>query len=1794
MSAELYAVRYPRLLARIPQILRDGCECADDEAMTLMGEADELRAALERWFGFPSFRPSQEAIVRDVLAGRDVFALLPTGGGKSLCYQLPAVLTPGLTVVISPLIALMKDQVDALDTAGVPATALNSSLERAELRRRSDGLERRTYKLLYVAPERLTMAGFADELERWGVERFVVDEAHCISEWGHDFRPEYRRIAPLRERFPGLPFCAFTATATGRVRDDVVAQLGLRRPAVHVASFDRPNLVYRVLHAPRTIDSLLAWLRARPDDDAGIVYAGSRANAERLADALSAAGVPALAYHAGLDAPTRARRQEEFIRDDVRVMCATIAFGMGIDKSNVRFVAHWDMPRSLESYYQETGRAGRDGLPAECAWFFAYGDIARAERFVAEKPELEQRAAHAQLERVKRYAYSNACRRRELLAYFGESYPHARCDACDNCLEPRAAIDATTDAQKLLSCVYRLAPNGLRPGSGFGIAHVVDVLVGAKTEKIDRWYHDRLSTYGIGKDRDRTAWRHLADELLRLGLIEQDAARFGVVSLTDAGRRALVERTPIAIRQAAAPVRARRPRSGCRRDRRGLRPRRLRRVARPAAAHRRGARRSALRRLQRRGAARDGAREAAHARTAAWHQRRGREEARGFRRALPRRDRRARVSAPRRLTLGEMRGVLRDSTDRDGRISHDMGRARSRWQAVALALALFAGMFVSGAPAGAQSSSDTGIIQITVIDAATQQPLADARVFLMGPTVASALTTKSGIVKYTDVPSGIYRVRVSKSGFTGLTSAAFEVLGEKQVSVSVDMGVQKPATGATQTTSTTDATTGLRIIGSVHAHVTVTTNDVDENSAVRRISDSLTDALSTIGGVDVTQDSNDPNAPQTISLRGHDESQTAITLDGIPLGAPGSAVNLRSVNTDLFTGAGVNFGAQAGALGGSVNFRTLQPTQTWQSRLASSYGTFDKYNYQIGETGSIGKLGIALLHTKRAGNSALTFQDYLDESGIDYVHGGESANIGDYVKLRYGLTDHTTLMFTALQNNQANSALCTSYVTPLPCGIGPENGNSGKFRFAYGTVQSLIGETAVSVTTYVNNNVNLTNDLNRYIVNTCPGTTPGCVAGPQLSPSASQTSSLARGIAASATITKDKHTITLSGSTYAGTTTFLPLAGGEGFVVPSAFSTASRQIQISDQFKVNDKLAVGPNASYAGTTGAGSSILAGFSANWRPQPMDTYNASIAYGSSQPGNGLIRTFSDPQSARVNCFAQTAQVSGPGDLPAHQSAASYDLSWTHQWAHGQFSLATYRQVQGNQLINATVTGDSLGLDPSNPFYGAVTGYYDNLCGTSSVPNLYVSQQIGGTTRLYQGFTAQANIGIGKNVVVIPSYTTSGASVVTANPAFVGLDSTLILGAQLPGRPVHTANLTLDALEPHSGTELLANAHYVGANNNQYIAPYVLVNAGLSHVLGLGRITVFASNLFNTESGDFSTLRWSAPIPLSGGGYLLTAARPNAPRQYTVTYSFNTGSRPGAGFSRGAAGARGTQTAAAGASPQPRGGLGFGRLTFVPPPPGTDPLSVAASRTECTAELKPEAQKVLAQLGVAVAAYGAGQPLPSVEGLTLTPHGDPKAAWYVALGPNIPQSVLDKMRAQAQANGGGTGGARRRGAGGEPGGPGGPGGPPVFQDQVTAASGESQQRTFTPPPELAAALEPLRAVVSCAYGTVLTTTEAKAKGFDIEAPGARLARAAGASPAPSPSPRPSASPGPRRGPMANAMYYAPGIGLFVVRPPDLGTGGGSVGGSSPAPRARPTPSPAPAASPAPASASASGVKP
>jgi len=516
----------------------------------------ELLGALKKHFGYDQFRPLQREIVGDALAGRDVFVLMPTGGGKSLCFQLPALMRNGLTIVVSPLIALMKDQVDALQTSGIPATYLNSTLNREEAKARWRGLHRGQYRMLYVAPERLMLEAFLERALNWNIAQFAIDEAHCISEWGHDFRPEYRELKKLRKHLPDVPIMALTATATERVRADIIKELKLREPRAYVASFNRPNLTYRVVPKTAPYEQLLAFIRSRPNDS-GIVYCASRKSTESLARNLNEDGITAKPYHAGLTNIERTKHQDAFLRDDVRVITATIAFGMGINKPNVRFVVHYDLPKNIESYYQETGRAGRDGLPSECVLLFSPGDVAKQLHFIDEKAEGEARIARAQLQEMVHYAETRECRRTVLLKYFGELYPsnaetpgdetpplQISCENCDNCLQPRETFDGTVHAQKFLSCIYRIHA---RHGFGFGLGHVVDVLRGADTEAIRQRGHNELSTYNIGSELKRGEWQAIGRELLRLGLIECAPGKFATLSLTPAGLEALRNRTSIVL-----------------------------------------------------------------------------------------------------------------------------------------------------------------------------------------------------------------------------------------------------------------------------------------------------------------------------------------------------------------------------------------------------------------------------------------------------------------------------------------------------------------------------------------------------------------------------------------------------------------------------------------------------------------------------------------------------------------------------------------------------------------------------------------------------------------------------------------------------------------------------------------------------------------------------------------------------------------------------------------------------------------------------------------------------------------------------------------------------------------------------------------------------------------------------------------------------------------------------------------------------------------------------------------------
>jgi ATP-dependent DNA helicase RecQ len=506
--------------------------------------AEEMLLLLKKHFGYEAFRPLQREIMEATLAGRDTLAILPTGAGKSLCYQLPALARDGVTLVVSPLIALMKDQVDQLLATGVPATFLNSTLSPEENRHRLEEIRGGSCKLVYLAPERLMSGDFLSVVRSWKVTALAVDEAHCISEWGHDFRPEYRRLKELRQALPDVPAIALTATATPQVREDILVQLGLRDPASFLASFNRPNLNYLVEPKQDATAHIVSFVRSR-GNESGIVYAQSRKRTEELATSLREAGIPAACYHAGLEAPERARNQEAFLRDEIRVVCATVAFGMGINKPDVRFVIHADLPKNLEGYYQETGRAGRDGLPADCLLLFSRGDVVKHLRFLDEISDAKVREnARHQLETMADFAESDACRRIGLLGYFGESWMVENCGACDNCLTPRETWDATVETQKVLSSILRVKQAGGPPVS---IRHLADILAGSRAEKILSRNHDKLSTYGVGKEHSAAKWTEIARQLARKGTLAVDGGSYPTVSVSAEGMNILRERLPIVL-----------------------------------------------------------------------------------------------------------------------------------------------------------------------------------------------------------------------------------------------------------------------------------------------------------------------------------------------------------------------------------------------------------------------------------------------------------------------------------------------------------------------------------------------------------------------------------------------------------------------------------------------------------------------------------------------------------------------------------------------------------------------------------------------------------------------------------------------------------------------------------------------------------------------------------------------------------------------------------------------------------------------------------------------------------------------------------------------------------------------------------------------------------------------------------------------------------------------------------------------------------------------------------------------
>ena len=482
-------------------------------------------------FGYKQFRDGQETVINDLISGRDALVVMPTGGGKSLCFQIPALVREGICIVVSPLISLMKDQVDTLRACGVAAAYLNSSLSYQEQNDIINSLHRGQLKLLYVAPERLLRPDFIARLQHLPINLFAIDEAHCISSWGHDFRPEYAQLGHLKEYFPTIPLVALTATADHATQQDILQRLNLNDPLIEIRSFDRPNIEYLLIEKYRPLSQLFNYLDQHKDES-GIIYCTSRKRTEEIAGKLAAKGLNSRCYHAGLPIEERQRVQDLFIKDEVEIVVATVAFGMGIDKPNVRFVVHYEIPKNIESYYQETGRAGRDGLPAQAMLFYDPADPARIRSLLEKNPNQEQlRIELHKLNTMVAFAEAQTCRRRVVLNYFGEYSPKA-CGNCDICLDPPQSYDATVDAQKILSCVYRT-------GQYFGITHVVEVLRGAQTARVKSLGHYQLSTFGIGKDKSTEHWFSIARQLIHCGLLMQNLTRGSALQLTEAARTVL-------------------------------------------------------------------------------------------------------------------------------------------------------------------------------------------------------------------------------------------------------------------------------------------------------------------------------------------------------------------------------------------------------------------------------------------------------------------------------------------------------------------------------------------------------------------------------------------------------------------------------------------------------------------------------------------------------------------------------------------------------------------------------------------------------------------------------------------------------------------------------------------------------------------------------------------------------------------------------------------------------------------------------------------------------------------------------------------------------------------------------------------------------------------------------------------------------------------------------------------------------------------------------------------------------
>ncbi|HTD35408.1 MAG TPA: TonB-dependent receptor [Candidatus Elarobacter sp.] len=799
---------------------------------------------------------------------------------------------------------------------------------------------------------------------------------------------------------------------------------------------------------------------------------------------------------------------------------------------------------------------------------------------------------------------------------------------------------------------------------------------------------------------------------------------------------------------------------------------------------------------------------------------------------------------------------------------------------VLIALVLLAAAFAAAGPAVAQIAP--GELVITVVDGATKAPVENAEVFLVGPVQTSALTPKAGLLRFEEAPSGIYRIKVQRRGYETATLNEVEVVDGRRVTVTVTLFAS-----------------GLREIGHVQARsgATASTQDVNENSPVRRISDSLNDALGQLAGVSVNQSANSVDGSITISLRGMDESQTGVSVAGIKLTGASQGAVLRALGTDLFSGASVDFSGNAGAIAGQVNYRTLEPTKQWITRFTTGYSTYDRSSFVGAVSGSLGKLGIATQFAHRSTGSPFDGLVFGDQSGLTYEHDAGTRLTGEFVKLRYALTDKVTVNTGAIVSNRSAEQTCPLYTQELACGYGPGNSDNDRFRLASTGMQAQLGNVAFSANGSVYGG--------RYTQNRLHGIVAGVPA-----PSEDIYDYDGRSASASFNVTVRRHTLALGFDTSNARNVYTPVQ--LLYSAPAIQLEHSSSLNLTDTYKIGPKLSLRGGLSSATASGAGVSLLETVGANWKPNGSDTVDVNAQFGSAQPvGNGAD-TFSEPSLAAYTCNGIT-RVGGPGDANTKQSSASYNATWTHNWRAGSLTATAYHQLQAGQSFYA---GVPLGSEPAGYL---PPGYVDALRAAWSRPNscagipfdpntIYIAQSVAGTTRLYEGWSLSGRVAAGRNVVLFPNLATTGATILTADPRFTGPYSFIVPGWQLPNRPLHTASLTIDALQPHAKLEWIANAQYQGANNGRRLGAYTQINLGVTRALARGALTAFVSNLTNADSGIFWTTRYAYRLPLAGGGYAVQPANPLLPRSFTVQYSVRTTARPTA--------------PAATASPTPRG--------------------------------------------------------------------------------------------------------------------------------------------------------------------------------------------------------------------------------------------------------------------------------